>query len=66
MPCTAHGRAPDPDLVMSGVMDNEQNMALIRELLLRRPDIDGIFASVERLAISAYRVCQRAGPPHSG
>ena len=57
----AHGRAPDPDLVMNGVMDNDQNMALIRELLLRRPDIDGIFASVERLAISAYRVCHELG-----
>ncbi|GAB3586318.1 LacI family DNA-binding transcriptional regulator [Hymenobacter daeguensis] len=58
---TANGLTPDPDLVMSGVMDNEQNVALIRELLLRRPDIDGIFASVERLAISAYRVCHELG-----
>ena len=46
---------------MSDAMDNEQNMGLIRELLLRRPDIGGIFASVERLAISAYRVCHELG-----
>ncbi|MDO7851763.1 LacI family DNA-binding transcriptional regulator [Hymenobacter convexus] len=58
---TAHGLTPDPDLVLNGVMDNEQNVALIRELLQRRPDIDGIFASVERLAISAYHVCKELG-----
>jgi LacI family transcriptional regulator len=58
---TAHGFPPDPDLVLNGVMDNEQNVALIRELLQRRPDIDGIFASVERLAISAYHVCKELG-----
>ena len=46
---------------MSGMMDNDQNVVLIRELLLRRPEIDGIFASVERLAISAYRVCHELG-----
>ncbi|MDO7846090.1 LacI family DNA-binding transcriptional regulator [Hymenobacter sp. M29] len=58
---TAHGLPPDPDLVLNGVMDNEQNVVLIRELLQRRPDIDGIFASVERLAISAYHVCKELG-----
>ncbi|MDB5234142.1 MAG: transcriptional regulator, LacI family [Hymenobacter sp.] len=58
---TAHGRAVDPDLVLHGVMDNEQNVALIRELLQRRPDIDGVFASVERLAISTYHVCKELG-----
>ncbi|MBF9221124.1 LacI family DNA-binding transcriptional regulator [Hymenobacter ruricola] len=57
----AHGLTPDPDLVLHGVMDNEQNVALIRELLLRRPDIDGVFASVERLAISTYHVCKELG-----
>ena len=57
----AHGHAPDPGLILHGVMDNEQNVALISELLLRRPDIDGIFASVERLAISTYHVCKELG-----
>ncbi|WP_210521517.1 LacI family DNA-binding transcriptional regulator [Hymenobacter terricola] len=57
----AHGRTPDPELVLHGVMDNEQNVGLIRELLLRRPDIDGVFASVERLAISTYHVCHELG-----
>lgn len=57
----AEGQSPDPDLVLNGEPDNEQNVALIRALLRRRPDIDGIFASVERLAISAYRVCNELG-----
>ena len=57
----AHALPADPGLVLNGAMDNEQNLALIRELLLRRPDIDGIFASVERLAISTYHVCRELG-----
>lgn len=57
----AHDLEFDPDLVMSGTSDNNQNVALIRKLLRRRPDIDGIFASVERLAISAYQVCNELG-----
>ena len=61
MPSRPTACRPDPDLVLHGVPDNNQNVALIRELLLRRPDIDGIFASVERLAISAYRVCHELG-----
>ena len=42
-------------------MDNAHNLGLLRELLQRRPDIDGIFASVERLAVSAYHVCRELG-----
>jgi LacI family transcriptional regulator len=57
----AHGLPADPDLILHGVMDNQQNVSLIRELLLRRPDIDGVFASVERLAISTYHVCNELG-----
>ncbi len=57
----AHGRPEDPELILSGVMDNERNVALIDELLRRRPDIDGVFASVERLAISTYQVCRQQG-----
>lgn len=56
-----HGRIQDPELVLPGVMDNQQNVALIDELLQRRPDIDGVFASVERLAISTYQVCRQLG-----
>jgi len=47
--------------VLPGTMDNEHNVGLLRELLRRRPDIDGIFAPVERLAVSAYHVCRELG-----
>lgn len=57
----AHGRPPEPNLILPGVMDNAQNVVLIRELLRRRPDIDGVFASVERLALSTYHVCRALG-----
>ena len=57
----AHGHSPDPDLTLPGTMHNDENAARIRELLRRRPDIDGIFASVERLAVSAYHVCRELG-----
>ena len=54
----AHGCPPDPGLTLPGATDNARNVALIRELLERRPDIDGVFASVERLALSAYHACR--------
>ncbi|GAC1377662.1 MAG: LacI family DNA-binding transcriptional regulator [Hymenobacter sp.] len=57
----AHARPPEPDLILQGTMNNEQNMVLIRNLLQQRPDIDGVFASVERLAISTYHVCKQLG-----
>lgn len=57
----AHGLAPDPALTVAGTMDNQHNLALIEDLLRRRPDIDGIFASVERLAVGAYHVCRELG-----
>jgi LacI family transcriptional regulator len=34
---------------------------IVRELLLLRPDIDGIFAAVESLAMGSYEVCQALG-----
>jgi LacI family transcriptional regulator len=60
----AHGLAPSPDLTLPGTPDNDGptgQVGRIRELLQRRPDIDGIFASVERLAVSAYHVCHELG-----
>ena len=61
---TAHGLTPSPDLVLPGTPDNDGpdgNVNRIRELMQRRPDIDGIFASVERLAVSAYHICRELG-----
>jgi LacI family transcriptional regulator len=60
----AHGLTPSPDLTLPGTPDNDGptgQVGRIRELLQRRPDIDGIFASVERLAVSAYHVCRELG-----
>lgn len=57
----AHGLPYDEDLVLSGGNDQERNAVLIQELLERRPEIDGIFASVEHLAIASYHACQRLG-----
>ncbi|MVN74964.1 substrate-binding domain-containing protein [Hymenobacter sp. HMF4947] len=57
----AHGLPPDPDLILAGTMNNEQNVGRLQDLMQHRPDIDGIFASVERLAVSAYHVCRQLG-----
>ena len=57
----AHGLAPDPELVLEGGSSNTENVARIRGLLQRRPDIDGLFASTGRLALSSYQACQELG-----
>ncbi|WP_201983393.1 LacI family DNA-binding transcriptional regulator [Hymenobacter rubidus] len=51
----------DAGLVLNGRGSNDENLRLITRLLQQRPDIDGIFASVERLALSSYQACQRLG-----
>ncbi|MDB5270805.1 MAG: transcriptional regulator, LacI family [Hymenobacter sp.] len=51
----------DTGLVLNGRGTNEDNLGHITQLLQQRPDIDGIFASVERLALSSYQACQRMG-----
>jgi LacI family transcriptional regulator len=38
--------------------DDEKNRQIIRKLLLRKQRPDGIFASVEKLAINTYEVCR--------
>jgi LacI family transcriptional regulator len=62
----APGRPHDPNLVLPGMVDNPHNMQAIEKLLRCRPDIDGIIASVERLAVSAYYVCRTLGRRISG
>ncbi|RSK44319.1 LacI family DNA-binding transcriptional regulator [Hymenobacter perfusus] len=56
-----HGLPFDETLVLTGYGDDEQNTELITDLLRSRPEIDGIFASVERLAISSYQACHNLG-----
>jgi LacI family transcriptional regulator len=56
-----HHLAADPDLVLSGTASDAENQRRIEQLLRQRPDIDGIFASVERLALSSYHACRTLG-----
>lgn len=57
----SHGIAFDETLVLSGNDNDEANTQLLTDLLRQRPEIDGIFASVERLAISSYQACHTLG-----
>ncbi|HEX2536565.1 MAG TPA: LacI family DNA-binding transcriptional regulator [Chitinophagaceae bacterium] len=53
-----HGREADDRLVLQGSHDPERNYALIAQLLCSGQRPDGIFASVERLALTTYQVCR--------
>ncbi len=48
----------DPKLIIECTNDNTDNLALIKKLLTRKEHPDGIFATVEKLAISTYYVCK--------
>jgi LacI family transcriptional regulator len=56
-----HRIAYDAGLVLTGNNSAPDNLRKIKALLTQRPDIDGIFASVEHLALSSYRACQSLG-----
>lgn len=47
----------DPKLIIQCNNDNISNQAILKKLLSRKVRPDGIFASVEKLAISTYYVC---------
>lgn len=47
----------DPKLVIECTNDNQANLDLIKKLLSRKDRPDAIFATVEKLAISTYYVC---------
>ena len=49
---------PDPKWIVQCTNDNAANLAMITKLLSRKDRPDGIFATVEKLAISTYYVCQ--------
>lgn len=51
----------DNGLILSCSGDDEENRGSIRKLLKRKNRPDGIFASVEKLAISTYEVCEQLG-----
>jgi LacI family transcriptional regulator len=46
------------NLIVSCTGDHEENKEYIRRLLKRKNRPDGIFASVEKLAIATYEVCE--------
>jgi len=47
----------DPSLIIECTNDNTSNLELIKTLLSKKDRPDGIFATVEKLAISTYYVC---------
>ena len=47
----------DPKLIIQCTNDNAANLELIKKLLHKKDRPDGIFATVEKLAISTYYVC---------
>jgi LacI family transcriptional regulator len=51
----------EDDLILCCDGDDGKNKELIRKLLKRKDRPDGIFASVETLAISTYEVCEELG-----
>ncbi|QNE39874.1 LacI family transcriptional regulator [Hymenobacter sp. NBH84] len=57
----AHGLTPDPALLLRGTSNKDRNQTLIQELLQQNSAIDGIFASVETLAMSSYLACRHLG-----
>ena len=56
-----HNIKADPKLVVQGTNDNTANLDMIKKLLKSKDRPDGIFATVEKLAISTYYVCNEIG-----
>lgn len=56
-----YGLPFDETLVLDGNGNDDENTGFITALLTARPEVDGIFASVERLAISSYHACKGLG-----
>jgi len=56
-----HGLPVENELIVQCTNDNEYNLSLIKTLLKGRKRPDGIFSTVEKLAISVYYVTQEMG-----
>ena len=56
-----HQIKADPKLVVQCTNDNTANLEMIKKLLKSKDRPDGIFATVEKLAISTYYVCNEIG-----
>jgi LacI family transcriptional regulator len=57
----ASGIAFDPELLLRSQNDKVQDTKAIQDLLAQRPDIDGIFAAVESMAMNSYEACRNLG-----
>lgn len=57
----AAGLSFDPDLVVEGDFSEQSGWAGMEELLARRPDIDGVFAASDLMAMGAMRSLRRQG-----
>ncbi len=55
------GLPVDPRLIGYGDFSEESGALAVRELLARRPDLDGIFAASDLMASGALRVLREAG-----
>ena len=55
------GLAPDPGLVATGDFSQAGGEAAMREILLRRPEVDGVFCANDLMAAGALRVLREAG-----
>jgi len=53
-----YGMKVDPKMIIECTNDNSTNLELIKKLLTKKDRPDGIFATVEKLAISTYYVCK--------
>lgn len=56
-----HGHSFEESLVINCSNDKEQNYQLIKNIITSENPPDGIFASVEHLAISSYYACKEQG-----
>ncbi len=56
-----HNIKADPKMMVQCTNDNALNLDLIKKLLKSKDKPDGIFATVEKLAISTYYVCNDMG-----
>jgi len=57
----ADGRPPDPSLEDVGDFSSDGASAAMTRLLERRPDLDGVFAASDSMAVAALSVLQAAG-----
>ena len=61
-----YDRPYDPGLVIHCGSDEEENYRMIRALFMSDKRPDGVFASVEKLAVQVYHICRELNLPIPG